>query len=93
MSGISGLCGISGLSFHSSFLSLLSFFCLVLGSFCLVIFVLMVHSLQKILQLFSLRESCCFLFFFFVGGGGEGGEGVLVDQLGNDSFCVFFIWY
>jgi len=68
--------GISELPFDSSFLSHAVFFCLVLFSFCLVIFLLMVHfpdlSPQKTLKYFSLRVR---LFCM-----------ALVEQLGDDSW-------
>ena len=47
---LSLLSGISGLSFDSSFLSPLLFFCLILGSFCLVSSLLMVQSADTLLQ-------------------------------------------
>ena len=69
MSDVTLLSGISGLSFDSPFLSPLFFSAKSSCSFCLVIFLLMVHSsgfFSRKLKYFSLRVRLfCMAFFFF----------------------------
>ena len=71
MSDVSALSGISGLSFDSTLLSPLLFFCLVLVLFLsYLFFCLLVHSaqlflLQKILPIFFVKRQASFVLLLF----------------------------